>query len=693
MRTLSRTARTTIAALACLIVTTLFAQRLFSSSDVADEETARLVTQMIPQYHLSRAPVDDGVSSRMFDGFLKQMDSQKLYFLQSDIDEFSTQKTSLDDMLKKGNVTFAYHVFDVFRERATSQIELAHKLIDMDQDFSVDESLISNGKDREWAQSQAELNDRWRKTVKLQLLEARLDETPIEEARENLHKRYRNLQLIRVDQWDEVDTLELYLTELAQAYDPHSSYMSPNTWEDFEISLSLHLDGIGAALRADDGYTVVAEIVAGGAADMDGRLKVGDKITGVGQATGDVVDIFEMKLSEVVRLIRGERGTLVRLQVKPADGGETQIYDLTRAKIELKAQEVKGEIIDAQTRLGRQGRVGIVEIPSFYRDFEGAQEGNKDFTSAAVDVAKVLREFNQQDVDIVVVDLRNNGGGALSEAIEISGHFIDQGPVVQVKDERGRVRALDDEIPGVLWSGPLVVICNRASASASEIFAGVIKDYHRGIVIGDTTTHGKGTVQNLMDVAPNQMFRLFNQSERGKLKLTIQQFYRVNGDSTQNRGVRSDIVLPSLLDHGDLGESFLDNALPFDHIQPAEYSPNRWVTKELTASLQQASEQRIANSEDFQKLQKVIAEFVERKSQKTVTLNETQAREEREKADEINESFEDMGLEGDKAEVDGEAPKKDDSAFPDNYYNDEALQITLDYLDGLRGRLAAAGGQ
>lgn len=692
MRYLSRTTRTTIVALVGLVATTLFAQQLFSSSDFADEDTARLVTQMIPRFHLSQAEVDDAVSGRLLDGFIEQMDPQKLYFLQSDIDEFSKYRTTLDDMLKEGNVDFAYHVFDVFQERANAQIALAHRLIEQDHDFTKHETLIASGDDRAWAQNQAELDDRWRKTVKLQLLEARLDGTDIEEARENLNKRYRNLHLARVDQWERVDTLELYLTELAQAYDPHSSYMSPNTWEDFEISLRLSLDGIGAALRADDGYTVVAEIVAGGAADMDGRLKVGDKIVGVGQETGDMVDIFEMKLSEVVRLIRGERGTIVRLQVKPADGGETEIYELTRAKIELNEQAVKGEVIDTETRVGRQGRIGILSIPSFYRDFAGAQGGGE-FKSAAVDVADVLRDFNEKEVDLVVVDLRNNGGGALSEAIEISGHFIDQGPVVQVKDERGRVRALDDEIPGVLWSGPLVVICNRASASASEIFAGVIKDYRRGIVIGDTTTHGKGTVQNLMDVAPAQMFRIFRQSERGKLKLTIQQFYRVNGDSTQNRGVRSDVVLPSILDHGDLGESFLDNALPFDHIEPADYSPNRWVNRELTAALQQASEHRVATNDDFRQLQEVIAAFMERKNRKTVTLNEEEARQERDEAERISESL-DSAEEG-KDETDGgdEAAEKDeDVIFPDGYYNDEVLQISLDYLAGLRGQLAAAAG-
>jgi carboxyl-terminal processing protease len=298
-------------------------------------------------------------------------------------------------------------------------------------------------------------------------------------------------------------------------------------------------------------------------------------------------------------------------------------------------------------------------------------------------VARLLAQFEKQGVDGVVVDLRNNGGGALSEAIEISGHFIDQGPVVQVKDERGDIRHLDDEVPGVLYRGPLVVLCNRLAASASEIFAGVIKDYRRGLVVGDITTHGKGTVQNLMDVAPGQLFRIFRPTERGKLKLTIQQFYRVNGDSTQNRGVRSDLVLPALTDHAELGESFLDNPLPFDQIKPATYSPGRWVDSEMIAQLQQASEKRVAADAEFQKLNKSIERFLERKGRKTVTLNEEQARRERAKDEAIAEQDPTQ-------EEEEETPLRNGPIFPDTFYNDEVLHLTLDYVAALRSQQAAA---
>lgn len=656
---------------------TLCVQKL-SSADPAERETAKLVSKMIPQFHLSRKTVDDRISSMLLDGFVKDLDPQKLYFLQSDIDSFEKYRTSLDDEILGGNVDFAYLVFDTYKARLAQQIEVAHKWIDAEHDFTVDESLETDGKKRAWAAAQDELDERWRKRIKYDLLQFELDGEPADKARERLHKRYRNIELM-ANQWSTIDQLEIYLTALTQCFDPHSTYMSPNSWEDFEIQLKLSLDGIGAALRSDDGYTVVAQIVPGGAAHEDGRLKVGDRIIGVGQEDGEIVDIYEMKLSEVVRMIRGPRGTIVRLQVKAKEGSESKTIALTRKKIELKESEVKGEIIDTQDRIGRPGRIGVISLPSFYRDFAGAQ-GGQEFKSAAIDVARVLSDFANKNLDAVIVDLRNNGGGALTEAIEVSGHFIDRGPVVQIKEPSGYVRALEDEEPGALYTGPLVVLCNRLSASASEIFAGVIKDYHRGIIIGDTTTHGKGTVQNLMDVSPRQPFRFLNTSDRGKLKLTIQQFYRVNGDSTQARGVRSDVVLPSLIDHWDLGESFLDNALPFDQIRPARYSSGRYVSPEIVAALQQNSERRISADEEFQKVSTEIERYLSRKNKTIVPLNEEAARKERAELEQEQEEKE--AEEEENTALDPNGP-----IFPDDHYNNEALNIALDYVAALHGNL------
>jgi carboxyl-terminal processing protease len=463
---------------------------------------------------------------------------------------------------------------------------------------------------------------------------------------------------------------------MTMSFDPHSTYMSPSSWENFEIQLYSHLEGIGAQLRSDDGYTVVDSIVPGGAADTDGRLKVGDTILGVGQAEGEIQDIYEWRLDDVVGQIRGHKGTVVRLRVRPEDGGEAQIIEITREVIELTEQQVKGEIIETMDRVGREGRIGIVRVPSFYRDFEAASAGVADFASATRDVQRVLAEFEQQGgVDAVVIDLRDNGGGALNEAVELSGLFIDRGPVVQVRYPNGRIQSLDDEIPGAAFTAPVVVICNRLSASASEIFAGVIKDYQRGIIVGDTTTHGKGTVQNLLDVEPQQLFQIFDQEELGKLKLTIQQFYRVNGDSTQNRGVPSDVVLPSEIDHLDLGESFLDNALPFHEIDAARFSPGAFVTEQIIAQLQQLSESRVAESTDFQDVEEAIVNGVERRSRSEVSLNLEVLRAEREADEAAHPDAEERETEGFPDEPDPNAP-----VFAEDYYNDEILNITLDYL-------------
>lgn len=698
-----RVRRFTAATLLVLFLSTIFAQQI-SSADPADKETAKLVAKMIPQFHLNRQEVNDKTSNMLFDQFLKALDPQKLYFLESDIKSMESMRNQLDDQLKEGNIDFAYTTFEKYKQRLAAQVQVAHHWINQDHDFTVDEEIETDGKKLTWAKTQEELNDRWRKRIKYDLLLFKLDgafgggdaaATPnprrkggvddadkpksIEEVRDRLHKRYRNAQLA-VDQYSTLEQLEIYLTAFAQCFDPHSTYMSPNSWEDFEIQMKLSLEGIGAALRSDDGYTIVAQIVPGGAAAEDGQLKVKDKIIGVGQEQGEIVDIFEMKLSEVVRMIRGPAGTIVKLQVKPDGGGELKTIALKRKKIELKESEVKGEIIETQDRLGRPGRIGVISLPSFYRDFAGAQGGGE-FKSAAVDMAKVLAGFSKANVDAVIVDLRNNGGGALTEAIEVSGHFIDKGPVVQVREPSGYVRSLDDDNSGVLYSGPLVVICNRLSASASEIFAGVIKDYKRGIIVGDTTTHGKGTVQNLMEVSPRQPFRLVKGVDRGKLKLTIQQFYRVNGDSTQNRGVRSDIVLPSLIDHWDLGESFLDNALPFDQIRAARYSEGRMINPELISALQKGSEARIVQSDDFKKLDQAVQRYLERKNRTQFSLNEEKVRAERKQNEEAERETEAV-----QEALEEPSSGSDGPVLPKNAYNDEVLNIALDYVAALRAQ-------
>ena len=476
------------------------------------------------------------------------------------------------------------------------------------------------------------------------------------------------------------EVVELYLTSLCMTLDPHSSYMTPRANKDFQIQMRLKLEGIGAALRTEDGYTIVADIVRGGAAGADGRLKVNDKILAVASGAGEFVDVVEMKLTKVVELIRGKKGTKVRLKVLTAAANDVQIYELTRQEVQLKEQEVKGEIIDSASRVpGTKGKIGVIHIPSFYRDFEGEEQGEENFKSTARDVRQVLDDFEAKGgVDAVVVDLRNNGGGALKEAVDVSGLFTGEGPVVMVKDHKGgrpKVLRYDETKPA--YDGPLVVITNRLSASASEIFAGAIKDYNRGLIIGDRTTHGKGTVQSVIPVGARMLQVFRSPQDLGALKLTINQFYRVNGDSTQNTGVPSDVALPSLLDNMDLGESFLDNALPFDHIDAAPHKKFSGVTTEISNAVREGSRKRVAANSDFQKIEKDVEKFLARKQRKTVPLNEEELRKER--VDEEQKTR-------DKAESAGEDVSEESQVFSDGAYNNEILSILFDYLGLLQNR-------
>ena len=677
---LSRAKTALTVGLMALVATTIFAQQA-STTTAADQDTAKYVSSMISKFHISPKPLDDRISAMLVQRFVKELDPQKLYFVKPDIDGFAKYRDHLDDYLKQGKADFGYEVFALYLKRLDERLAVAHKLIDAPHDFALDESMVIDGDQLAWSADAAEANERWRKRVKYDLLTLQLDKVSAEDGRKRLHKRYDTVKRSAHDMEDN-EVLEMYLSSMAHCFDPHSSYMSKQSVEDFEIQMRLSLQGIGAALQAEDGVTVVKQIVAGGAAEKDGRLKVGDKITAVGQEEGDFQEILEMKLNKVVRLIRGDGGTKVRLRVLK-ETGETVVYELTRQTIALTSQEVKGEIIQTGERVpGTKGRVGVINIPSFYRDFGGAQQGKDDFKSTARDVLKVLNDFRTQGgVDAIVVDLRMNGGGALSEAIEVSGLFIDRGPVVQVKEQNGRIKSHDDEEPGVEYSGPLLVLCNRLSASASEIFAAAIKDYGRGIVIGDVTTHGKGTVQNVMPVS-SQMFRMLNGSkDRGSVKLTINQFYRVNGDSTQNRGVESDVVLPSLIDHMDLGESFLENALAFDHIAPAKFAAYGYNTPQVVAALKEASQKRVAVDPKFQQVAKDIERYLARKNRKTVSLNEEAMKRERDD--------DKAAKEVDKEEEENET-KSDKPVFAKTEYNNEVLQIALDYSSQLKAAKTAA---
>lgn len=645
------------------------------------KQIAVAVSQLVERGHLTKKTIDDSISERCLTSLLETLDPLKLYFYQSDIDEFSAVKHELDELVPVGKISVAYRVFDRFLQRVDERIEMAIAQVGVDHDYSLDEEMIRDSDSAKYATTSAEATDKWRRRVKYEMLTQLADEKTPEEAREKLTRRYSSIRK-RWNQTNDDELLEMFLTSLTTGFDPHSTYMSPSTLDNFEIQMRLKLDGIGASLRSEDGYTKVHQIIAGGAADQDGRLKTGDEIVGVGQGTeGEILDVVDMKLNDVVDKIRGKRGTVVRLEVRPVDNPkDSEIYTIVRQEIKLTESEARSVVVPwGQKPNGQPYQVGILSLPSFYMDMDAARRGDPNYKSTTRDVRRLLKEFNADGVDAVLVDLRFNGGGSLTEAVNMTGLFIDKGPVVQVKGPDGRTQPFVDPEAGMVWSGPLVVLTNKFSASASEIFAGAMQDYNRGLIVGDDSTHGKGTVQQLYDVA-QLLFRIKNDMNLGAMKLTIQQFYRPDGASTQNRGVAADVVIPSLTSHLDVGESDLDYALEFDKIGGLRHDEFKMVDQNLVNQLRAASQARTASSEDFVRDIRRINKFEEQKDRKTVTLNQAKFLAEREE------------LDADKEQEDAfeEAVNNDRPVFDvEDHYNQEALSILVDYLGLLKDNRVA----
>jgi carboxyl-terminal processing protease len=636
----------------------------------------RLVVQMVCAFlqrgHLSQPEIGDDLSRKLFRRFLKDVDPNKGYFLQSDIDDFRRFETDLDDQLLRGDLTFAYQVYERFASRAQERIKLIEELINSPHDFTVQEYLDTDFDALDYARNDAELRDRWRKRIKFDLLLERLGTKPLSEteAKKKILERYKGV-VKRWKQVDNYDLMELYLSGLTGSVDPHSNYMSPATLDDFAIAMRLHLEGIGALLRTDNGQTVVVEVVPGGAAALDGRLKPNDKIIGVAQGDDKFTDVVDMKLREVVKLIRGRTGTPVQLKVVPASKLEPVTYALTRQTIQLKDQEARSEVVEVGKKTdGTPYRVGIIDLPSFYADPKAeAGEGK----SATEDVRRILKDFTANRVDGVVLDLRRNGGGSLNEALSLTGLFIDEGPVVQVKGPRGGVERRDDPEKGTVYAGPLVVLDSHLSASASEILSGALQDYGRALIVGDATTHGKGTVQMLIDLG--QQLRTGEQPPKlGALKLTIQQFYRVNGDSTQNRGVASDIILPALTDHLGTGEKELEHALAFDRVPSVEHEELLQVPSRLKADLRARSAERVKKSAEFTKLTKEIERLEAQRARKKIPLNEKELREQFNKDEAEKADQKANGL------MPPEAPPEKTYKFQRNFAGNEILQIAVDLI-------------
>ena len=575
-----------------------------------------IVTQFMKRYHYLHKEVDDDLSAQILDKFLETLDPNRHFFLKSDVEAFDAYRFELDDALRSGEPEVAFEIFKTFRERVEERINYAIERLGQPFDFSKDEMYLFDREKAPWAESISELDDIWRKRVKNDYLTQKLSDTKPEEITKNLTKRYQGV-LRRTKQLHADDVFQLFLNAYTIVVEPHTGYMSPRASENFDINMRLSLQGIGAVLSSEDEFTEVQSVVAGGPAEKSGQIKAGDRIVGVGQGIdGEMQDVVGWSLSDVVQEIRGDKGSIVRLNIVPKKSGvdaPPKEIVIIRDEIKLEDQAASSEIIeDIQ---GLEGlKIGVIEIPAFYRDFEGMQNNDPDARSTTRDVKELLTKLQSQGVDGIIIDLRNNGGGALSEATELTGLFIKQGPVVQIKESSGSIDVKSDDDPSVYYSGPLAVMVNRNSASASEIFAGAIKDYHRGIVIGEPT-FGKGTVQTLIDLGE----QIRSEENLGRLRLTMAQFFRINGGSTQHKGVEPDIIFPSAKWISDHGERSLENALPWASIKPVSHDLRYFVKAD---NLLEKHQERITNDPGFLFIEEQEKLLKEIRDEKVVSLNE-----------------------------------------------------------------------
>ena len=579
---------------------------------------ARRVSDIIAREHYRRAPLDDRLSSLILDRYLDSIDPGRSYFYASDIAEFERYRYELDDAIKAGDVEPAFVIFRRFQQRSRERMNYAVELLAKKPDFDIDESFTFDREKEPWPANAAEMNELWRKRVKNDELSLITAGKQWPDVVDTLHKRYEHVAK-RMDQSKPDDVFEAFMNAFVLSLDPHSNYFSARNSEEYNIQMSLSYEGIGASLQLTDDYVTVIDVIAGGPAAVSGKLAANDRITAVGEGkTGELTDVIGWRLDDVVQKIRGPGGTLVRLQLLPAGaapGSPQKIVEFTRNRVSLEAQASHKAMRTVQ-RNGRDVKVGIITVPSFYQDYDASRAGAKDFRSTTRDVQRLIGELRKDGAEVLIMDLRANGGGYLPEAESLTGLFIDHGPVVQLRDTTGRIEVDDDPDPAIFYSGPLIVLVDRFSASASEIFAGAIQDYGRGLVVGQQT-YGKGTVQN----AHPLNYTIFGRKpELGQLNVTIGKYYRITGESTQDRGVTPDIALPSLIDATEVGESTRDRALPWDHIEPASFKVEGDL-KPMAATLQKLHEERTADSADFKYVHDDIAALEAMRNQKTLSLN------------------------------------------------------------------------
>jgi carboxyl-terminal processing protease len=585
--------------------------------------TSLAVVEQLRHHHYVKKPLDDGLSSDIFDKYIDTLDGGRAYFLATDVAGFEKYRYVLDDALKRGNLAPAFEIFNRYQEHVVDRLqylldEIEHGVENID--FEVVEDIEIDREYSPWPADQAAQDDYWRKRLKAAVLSMKLNGKDLEEISELLTKRYKN-RIKQAVQTKSEDAFQVYVNSFASTYDPHTQYFSPRTSQNFNINMSLSLEGIGAVLNSEDDNTTVVRLVPAGPADKAGNIGVADKIVSVGQGEqGPLIDVVGWRLDDVVELIRGPKGSLVRLEIIPADNEDdtSKVISITRNTVKLEEQAAQAKLLTLNQD-GREYRIGIVDVPTFYVDFRASQQGDPNYRSTTRDVAKLIAKLKEENIDGLIIDLRNNGGGSLQEADTLTGLFIKSGPTVQVKSARRRANVYADTDGAVTWDGPMGVMVNRLSASASEIFAGAIQDYGRGLILG-SQTFGKGTVQTLIPL------------NRGQLKITAAKFYRVSGQSTQHQGVLPDVAFPELFDVDQIGESSLDDAMPWDMIQPAVYDQTNDL-QPLLAELQSRHASRVADNVDFNYLRALSKKGKESALRTHVSLNETIRREEKAKDD------------------------------------------------------------
>ncbi len=598
------------------------------------EPIAATVGRILEQGHFLRLPLNDpnpphapetpalSMTARVMKNYLQLLDYNHLYFIQSDIDEFEQKYgATLSTDVLRGDLSAARAIYDRFRERVEERVAKVKTLTSKKYNFLSNQTVELNRQKAPWPKDEQEADQLWHDRIKAELLQEQLNKHATDSPAKVVSHRYQQMLKLLHEQTDE-EVIKSFLVALSESYDPHSEYMSPSDMENFSIQMRLSLVGIGALLRPDDGYTRIVEIMPGGPADRDGRLKANDRITAVAQGDGPFEDIIDLRIDKVVEKIRGKKGTPVRLQVIPAhatDPSKRVVITLTRDEVKLKESEVKAEVIEFPETNGTKERFGWLTIPSFYSEMD--KHGSEDAKSTTKDVRRLLTRLKKENIQGLVIDLRRNGGGSLEEAINLTGLFIGPGPVVQVKDASGKIAVSSDNEPTPFYDGPIIVLINRLSASASEIFAGALQDYHRAVIVGDQQSFGKGTVQTLLDVGrflPPSIFG--NNQKAGSLKLTIQKFYRVSGGSTQYHGVSSDIQLPSLTDNPEIGEGMLPNPLVYDEVAPlkiATVSPS----SPFIPMLKQRSEDRVKKDLEFHYIAENMKKLSEKLKLNTISLN------------------------------------------------------------------------